>query len=255
MSFSRPVSRALTLVGAAALALALLAPAAVAQEGVAATMLIDTGHDSNEMTVTAQGENLRMDMNAGQGQMSMIWLPGRMLMVMHPQRMYMEFTEEMMKRMRDMMHNMPNMPDAEAEVPDFSEYTFERTGNTDTINGMSAFEVSMSGPDVDGDARLWMTEDTDVGMFEVFSRMGEAMASMNLPMMSRGDSPADALRDYMGLARAQGLPAGRVIRVVNTDNGDSVTITLQSVQHGPFGADVFAAPSDYTKQQMPMMQR
>lgn len=250
-------ARALGLTAVAALVVALVAPAAVAQQGVAANLLMESGGNAHQMTITAQGENLRMDMNAGSGDVTMIWLADSMLMVMHPQKMYMEFSKEMMDRMRGMMQNMPNMPDIEEDMEeqDFSEFTFERTGNTDTINGMSAFEVAMSGPDVDGDAMLWMTQDIEIGMFEVFAQMGDAMANMNMPMMNRGgDNPADTLQNYMSMARAQGLPEGRVIRVVNSAEGTTTTITLQSTETGPFDASKFAAPAGYTKQQMPMMQ-
>lgn len=253
----RHTRRALAVVGAAAVLAAAVVPAVAApQEGVAATILMEHGGSGNEMTITAQGENLRMDMDSPRGSMSTIWLPDRMLMIMHDQKMYMEFDKAMLDRMRSMMRNMPNMPNADTSAPDPSAYTFERTGNTDTINGMSAFEVAMSGPGVQGESHLWMTEDADVGMFEVFSHMGQAMANMNMPFMNRGGgNPTAALSEYMDMAHAQGLPDGRVIRIVNSKDGDTTTVTLQSVEQGPIDASRFAAPAGYKKQQMPMMQR
>lgn len=231
------------------------APGALAQDGVAATIVVDGASGSSQMTITTQGENLRMDMAGERGDVSMMWLPDRMVMIMHPQQMYMEFDEAMMERMRGMMGNMPQHAEAAeeaAEETDFSEFSFEETGNTDVINGMNAFEVAVSGPDAEDNVNLWLTEDTDIGMFEVFAGMGAALESMNMPMMNRGDSPAQALEDYTTLARVQGLPSGRVIRVVNPE--ENTTITLQSAEAGPFGAETWSAPEGYTKQQMPGMQ-
>jgi hypothetical protein len=227
-------------------------PALARGQDIAASFTMEGQGTSSTMKITTAGGNLRLDMTADQGQMSMIWAADSMLMIMHAQRMYMEFTKEMLERMQSMMGNMPGMP-ATPEAPDedFGAYSFERTGATETINGMSAFEVKITAPDGDK-GNLWLTTQTDTGLFEAFGAMSSAMANMRMPgMMQQGNDPAAELRQYMGMAQAMGLPDGRVIRVVDVAN--DVRITLTGVEQGPFGPETWAAPEGYTKQSMPMM--
>jgi len=224
---------------------------AIAQDDLAVSFTVQTGEGTMDMKTTTSADNVRVDMNSPRGEMSMIWLPDSMLMIMHSQKMYMEFTKEMMDRMRQMMGAMGGQRAQEsADDFDVTQWTFERTGNTDTINGWSCFEVAMTGPEGEKGA-LWMTEDIDVGLFESMSRMAERMSQgLGVPGMQ---NPMGRLRDTMAYAKAQGLPEGRVVRVVNET--ENVTITLGEVTHGPFGAETWAAPAGYTKQQMPMMPR
>lgn len=238
------------LITAVVLVLTVVTPAAAAaqQEFAMNVQVATTDGAPMEMKLWAGVGPMRMDMNGDMGQMSMVWSDGSMLMINHAQRSYMEFTREMMERMQQMMGQMGQN---NAEEPEFdpTAWTFERTGATDTINGMSAFEVKMTGPDGKSGA-LWMTNDTDTGLFEAFARLGETFQSMGMPGMR---NPMQRLRDYAFYARAQGLPEGRVIRVVDGETG--TVITVNGVEMGPFAADTWGAPAGYAKQQMPMMPR
>jgi hypothetical protein len=204
-----------------------------------------------DLKVTTTGDGTRLDMIGGEeGDVSMVWASGGMLMIMHSRQMYMEFTREMMDRMKQMMAAMGRAPEVETEVEiDPGSFSFERTGNTETINGMDSFEVSVTGPDGE-QSMLWMTEDSEIGLFETFVRMMEPMQEMSMPGM---DNPMGKFSDYMSLAKASGLPDGRVIRVVDSRNGSQ--ITLKEAMSGPFGDDILSAPAGYQKQAMPMMQR
>ncbi len=57
------------------------------------------------------------------------------------------------------------------------------------------------------------------------------------------------MQDVMGLARAQGMPEGVVIRIVNPANGS--TMTLREVDLSAVPASAFEAPEGYAKQAMP----
>lgn len=222
---------------------------AAPQDDVGVVFEVQSEGQTMEMKVISSALGTRFDMMGSErGDASMVWRQdGIMLMIMHSQQMYMEFTKEMMERMRQMMQQMGRAPEQPDEEVDVTEYSFEETGNTDTINGMSAFEVKVTGPEGD-QAMLWMTEDTEVGLFEAMVRMMEPLQNMAMPGMN---NPMASFNEYQSLARAQGLPDGRVIRVVDPNSGTQMT--LQEVIPGPFDDSMFSAPEGYQKQQMPMM--
>lgn len=218
------------------------------QQEFAMDLTMEGGDAPMTMRLWAGVGPVRMDMTGEMGQVSMIWTESAMIMVMHQQRSYMEFTKEMLDGMRQMMGRMGQEESAEPDF-DVTEWSFETTGATDTIHGMNAFEVRMTGPE-GKTGSLWMTEDTDIGLFEGFARLGETFESMGMPGRR---NPMQRLREYTFYARAQGLPEGRVIRVVDGESG--TVITVGDVDKGPFAADTWSAPAGYTKQQMPMMPR
>lgn len=245
--------RSLSFLALAALFFAVAAvPPAFAQSDVSAVMLVESDGNQQQMKISASGGNLRLDMQSPQGEASVVWTENTMLMIMHAQQMYMEFTQEMMERMRSMMGQMGNMPEAPDSVfdeDDVAQATFQVTGNTETINGRSAFEVQVTNPD-GKQATLWMTEDSEVGMFEVMSRMADAFSNMALPGMQRDGAGGMAeMQRYMTLARAQGMPDGVVVRVVDPESGSVITLTEADTSALP--ASTFAAPDGYTKQAMP----
>jgi hypothetical protein len=223
---------------------------AAPQSDVGVVFELQSDGRTMEMKVlSSDSMGTRFDMMGSErGDASMVWREdGMMLMIMHAQQMYMEFSKEAMERMSQMMQKMGRAPKQPSEEVDISQYSFEETGNTDTINGMDAFEVRVSGPEGD-QAMLWLTEDAEVGLFEAMARMMEPLQNMAMPGMN---NPMEGFSEYEALARAQGLPDGRVIRVVDAESGTQMT--LQEVIPGPFDASMFEAPAGYQKQQMPMM--
>jgi len=223
---------------------------ALAQEDISMSFAVQgVGEELNEMTVTVSGEMARFDIGE---QMSMVWSADWWRMIQHENRMYMEFDKAMMERMRQMMGNMPGAPDVQAEVDDFdpADMTFERTGATGTVMEYDVFEVAFS--DKDGrQGSMWLSEDAELGMFEVWTRMMGHLESLAGPMMGGGNATGNMQR-YMRFARAQGLPDGKVLRMT-TEDGANFEVT--GWKRGPFSADFWDAPAGYQKQTMPSFPR
>lgn len=242
-------------VAAIALCSGLVLAAAPPQEPDLAVSFTVTNPDegTNKMKATVGGEYARLDMQG----VSIIWGPQGWIMVQHDSQMFIRFTQAMMDRMRQMMERMPAQMRGNS-VPEMDEfdpaaYSFRRTGATDTVSDHSVFEVEMTGPEGQ-QASLWLSTSSEVGLFEVWSRLAEHLSKVAGPMMGGGPggrNPAAGMAKYMQLARAQGLPDGRVLRM---DSADGVSMVIDSWEHGPFG-NWKEAPANYREQKMPMMQR
>jgi hypothetical protein len=219
---------------------------ALGQDAAVNILMEGQNEDPVEMKLTLGGDMARMDFAQ---QVSMVWGPEWMRMIQHEAQVYMEFDKAMLERMRQMMGNMPGAADVESDIQDFdpASMSFERTGATETIMGLEAFEVAFSN-DEGQSGSLWMSEDAEVGLFETMSRMMTHLESLAGPMMGGGDTPTSDFRRYMALARAQGLPDGKVLRM---DSLDGVRMTMTGYESGPFGDDTWEAPAGYQKQAMP----
>jgi hypothetical protein len=57
---------------------------------------------------------------------------------------------------------------------------------------------------------------------------------------------------YAEIAKAQGMPEGRAVRIVSTGE-DQATSTLVGVEVGSVPANTFTPPADYEAMQMPAM--
>ena len=205
-----------------------------------------------EMTYWVTEGQFRMDMP----EMSIIWSSGdqpRMLMIQHAEKRYIEWGARQLDMMQQMMGRVPGGggSGSGSDDPMSGSLSFEATGNSETIGAWNAFEVQVRNEDGD-QGQLWLTEDTDVGLFEVFASVVDMAAAMRLPMGMGGQSsnPQEMLQGYAALARAQGLPEGRAVRIVSTESGGS-TVTLTAVQPGSPPAGTFDPPVDYQKMEMP----
>lgn len=238
---------------AAALALVLFPGTTFAQDDIQMSFRTETaGEEPHDMTMTVSGDMARFDFD---NMVAMIFSADWLRMVQIQEQQCIEFDREMMNRMRDMMANMPGAPRMdEMEEIDPTSFTFERTGNTDTILEHDVFEVAFS--DGSGNSgQLWLTESAEVGMFEVMSAMMTHLESLAGPMMGGGpggQNPAAQMRQYMQYARAQGLPEGRVLRMVS-DDGTRFEVTGWDM--GPFGADTWESPYECQQMQIPGFQR
>lgn len=230
-------------------AFALVPASAQAQDDV--SMSFNTqgvGEELRSMTVTVSGEMARFDIGDS---VSMVWSPDWWRMIQHENRIYMEFDQAMLERMRQMMGNMAGAPDVEAELDSFDpkNMTFERTGATDTIMQYDVFEVVFS--DEEGQqGSMWLSEDAELGMFEIWTRLMPRLKSLAGPMTAGG--PAGNLQRYMRYARSQGLPDGKVLRMTTKDGA---TFEVTGWVRGPFDADFWDAPGSYQKQAMPSFPR
>ncbi len=150
--------------------------------------------------------------------------------------------------MQQMMQQVPGIADQADSPFDPGQLQFQETGATDQIGSWSAFEVEMT--DSDGNVgALWLTTDSEIGLFEVMLRVADAASVMSSPMAGGGMSLS--FLQFQTVAQAQGLPAGRVVRIVS-DTGDGMTtITLTDVQPGPLPSGTFEPPAGYTQMQMP----
>lgn len=223
----------------------------------------ETRGEAIDMTYWLGDDAVRFD--AGD-KVSMIWIGGddpRMYIVQHDEKRYMVWGKEQFEMIRRMMERMPSgmMPGSDEpddDDTDIPNLRFIETGNRDQIGDWDAFEVEVQGLREGKTAAIWLTDDLDVGLMEVFAKTVEFMDSMKLPAMMAGqgggvDNPVQRFR---ALAQSSGLPDGRAVRVVNTDDGETSVMTLRSIGTGPFSFDPFGAPGDdYEEMRMPMMPR
>ena len=72
---------------------------------------------------------------------------------------------------------------------------------------------------------------------------------MSSPMGGGGMSLS--FLQFQTVAQAQGLPAGRVVRIVADDGAGTTTITLTDLEPGVLPASTFEPPAGYTQMQMP----
>jgi hypothetical protein len=237
-------------------ALACLATSSTAQaQDVKATVQIEPpGGPAMTMDYWMSSQGVRIDIAQPQA-VSIVMKSGDapgMLMIQHGEQRYIEWGEQQFQMMRQMMERLPagaggtGGSDTSSSV-NLDSVRFEPTGQTETIGPWSATEVRMTGLEAGQDATIWIASDLDSGLFEVFARMGDALEAMQMPMLGGGaGGPQEELMRYRQMTDAAGLPSGGVVRL----NAD-VTITLQSLDAGPFADDPFAPPAGYEKMQMP----
>ena len=199
-----------------------------------------------EMTYWVTEGQFRMDLP----EMSIIWASGdqqRMLMIQHAEKRYIEWDAQQLQMMQRMMGRMPGGGGSRSsgDQPMGDNISFEATGNSEAIGAWHAFEVQVRTDEGD-QGQLWLTEDTDVGLFEVFASVVDMTSAMQLPMGMGGqqNNPQEMLQRYSALARAQGLPEGRAVRIVSTEGGGA-NVTLTAVQAGSPPAGTFDPPAGY----------
>jgi hypothetical protein len=223
-------------------------------QDIKATVEIEpAGQASMSMDYWMSDDAVRIDMAQGQ-EMSIIWKSGDtpgMLMVQHAERRYIEWGEQQFQMMRQMMQRMAGAGGGggggDSADPDLDSVRFEPTGETETIGPWTATGVRMTGLEPGQEGTIWVAAELDSGLFELFARMGDALGAMQMPMLGGGASgPQGQLTRYLTMKDAAGLPDGGVVRI----NADA-TITLQSLEQGPFAEDPFAPPAGYEKMQMP----
>ena len=225
-----------------------------AEELTAVVQVETPGQPAMEMGFFVDPDRLRLDPSQD---VSVVWQGGaspKMLMIQHPQQQYMELGGQQLQMMQQMMQQMQNQNmggQSSPNAPDLAELTFETTNNVEQIGPWSAVEVLMTDPDGQ-QGSLWFSTDTNVGLFELMSRIGEATSALQMPMAGGGMSGAQQILQYQALAQAQGLPDGRVVRI-QSQGSDAATLTLASVEPGPLPVGTFDAPDGYGQMQMPMI--
>ncbi|MCH7749424.1 MAG: DUF4412 domain-containing protein [Acidobacteria bacterium] len=236
---------------AALISLLLLAGTTASAQDIKATVQIEAGGQSAmTMDYWMSDDSVRIDIAQPQA-VSIVWTSGDapgMLMIMHGERRYMEFGEQMLQMMQRMA-GAGGGADNSSSV-NIDTVRFEPTGQTETIGPWSAIGVRMTGLEPGQEGTLWVASELDSGLFELFARMGDALEAMRMPMLG-GGGPQQQLLRYRQMSNAPGLPDGGVVRLDANDQNGAMTITLQSLEEGPFGDDPFAPPAGYEKMQMP----
>ena len=251
MRISRSVPRA-TLIAGTSLSL-LVGGYAQAQDVKATVEIQPAGGAAMSMDYWMGSDAVRIDISQGQ-EVSMVWTAGAsptMLMVQHADRRYMEWGEQQFQMMRQMMQRVGG-GGGESPTVNVDNIRFAPTGETETIGPWSAAGFRITGMESGDENTIWIVSDLDVGLFEIFARMGDALEAMQMPMMGGGAGGAQSqLLRYTQMTNASGLPSGGVVRVDASDENGATTITLQSLAEAPFGDDPFVAPAGYEKMQMP----
>lgn len=223
-----------------------------AQSGVYLEQEIASSDGSMPMELWIQGSSMRVDMSQGDQPMSMIFKgedeASTTMVVMHGQRQYMVFDQQRMGMMQQMMGGMAggqgDVPDVEGQL-EAAVPTFTRTGRTEQIGSWSADEMLVESPDIDGELRIWLTEDIDLDYFEVMRGIAENMSSAQ-PLVGGAAGVFGGLGDV-------DFPAGYPVRVVTVNDGETTTITLKKFEQRSFDAETFEAPAGYQKIEMPGM--
>jgi len=237
------------------------APALPAQSvtGTYLEMEIQSGGQTQLMKLSLGPDRLRMDTGQDASFVSIGGDDGKMLIIQHGEKIYMEFTAEMMASLAAMMGQMP--PDVEQEEDeDTTPPTFTRTGNTKQVGEWSAYEVRVEHPEQQGELTMWFSQDVDADVQAIAEQvMGSLSSLLDNPMlrgmggMGGGAGVLDSMqRDIASLNMPDGFP----VQVISNDGGMQSTNTLRAIdQRASFGPSTWAAPEGYQKMQMPMIRR
>lgn len=220
-------------------------------DDVKAVMRIETdGQPPMDMEYSLGQEKTRLDMSQDVSIISMTGDTPGLFMIQHAEKSYMEFGPQQLEMMQRMFERVQGGGGPDSDAIDPTTMQFEQTGETQQIGPWSAFEVLMTGSDGQEGA-LWLTSDAEIGLFELFARAAEAASMMRNPMLGGGGGGPQQFRRLRALAEAQGLPDGRVVRIVSTDENGGGTITLANVEVGPLPGDTWVPPAEYEPRQMP----
>ena len=244
-----PMTTALRRIAFMLLAFSIVGPAtsAAQPDEFTATMAV-TGADRSETEIAvavAPGQT-RMGVSTPAAQLSLVFREnGSMLMARHAERQYLELTGQQLAAMQQMMGRASrNRP--EPDEFDLSQVRFTETGRREMVGTWNAFEVRVD----DGEVHFWISDDPPVGLIEVGQRLATATAAMAGPMAQGMEGGREFLR-FRALANAQGLPNGRVVRIVATDDDGPSVITLTEANASAVPPGAFDAPNGYTPMQMP----
>jgi len=244
------IARLASLVVAAAFLLMSTAVQAVPQSGTYLEIENNSGGQGQIIKLSLAADRMRMDTGEGISLINIGGEGGKMMMVQHAQRQYMEFTSEMMEAMAAMAGQMPQDMEHEAEagVPP----TFTRTGNTKMVGAWNAYEVRVEHPEQDDEMIMWMSQDVDADFSALVQQIMDSMSSLlNSPMMQMGGGGgAGDFQDFQRQMASVDMPDGFPVQIVTGDNTNTLLAIDQSAS---FGADTWEAPAGYTKMDMPFI--
>ncbi len=222
-------------------------------DDIKAVMRVETdGQPPLDMNFSFGHEKMRLDMSQNMSIVSTAGDTPSTLMIQHDEERYIEWGPQQLEMMQRMLQRAQDGAGGqEAATFDPATLQFEQTGLTQQIGSWNAFEVLMRGSDGQEGA-LWLTTDAEIGLFEISHRAAEAASILQNPMAGGGGGPQQFLQ-LRSLAEAQGLPDGRVVRIVSQDDNRGAIITLLDVETGPLPGDTFEPPAGYEKTQVPVI--
>jgi len=212
-----------------------------------------TDQTTMETPFWASADQLRMD-TIQPMEMTVIWSFGAepsLRMILHDKRVYVEWGPRELENARRMVQGLNRA----APSSDVENLGFEATGAHSTVAEWDAFEMRLL-PEVKEDGRrIWLSRDADYGLGEFFAHYARALhGTTQFPMTGTDNDP-------LGLGNGLSLPLdklssasgldGRVVRIVDDGRGSEppmpTTITLHSLESGPFSDDLFAVPDGYVR--------
>jgi hypothetical protein len=244
------------LAAAALLLLAGSAQGIAAQAGTYLEMETDSGGEVQVIKMSLGSGRLRMDIGQEMSLISIGGDNGKMLMIQHAEKSYLEFPAEMMEMMAGMMGGMP--PQMEEEMGDMTPPTFTRTGNTKQVGQWNAYEVLVQHPEQDGDLTMWFSPDVDADFRALAQQVMDSMSSLlNSPMlggMGGGGGAAGVIGQIQAQMTATNMPDGFPVQIVSNAGGSQSTNTLLAIDQGAsFGVDTWEPPAGYAKMDMPFI--
>lgn len=197
---------------------------------------------------------LRMDQTANQ--MSLLWIGGEggsMSMVMHPEKMYMQYSMEDVERMLGQTRAQAQAESAEEAFG--SPPRFVATGNTKTVGAWNASEYGLEGPEDTPDVIFWFSQDAGAELRPVVEQLVAAIDALNTPALRRisGGMPDGGLVAHLNASWDEmGVPPGFPVEIVTSEGGTLTTITVVSIEQGALDAADFEPPDGYQRMQMPI---
>ena len=180
---------------------------------------------------------------------------GKLLMVMHQQKTYMEFAAAMMASMAGMLGQMP--PETEEELVEATQPTLTRTGNTKQVGEWAAYEVLAQNPGEDGGMFMWFSQDVGADFRTLAEQILTSMSSLlNSPIMSMismaGGSDLGLFDGIQAQFEAVDMPDGFPVQIISSADGMERTSTLKAIdQDATFDTATWEPPEGYTKMRMP----
>lgn len=180
---------------------------------------------------------------------------GKLLMVMHQPKTYMEFAAAMMASMAGMLGQMP--PETEEELVEATQPTLTRTGNTKQVGEWAAYEVLAQNPGEDGGMFMWFSQDVGADFRTLAEQILTSMSSLlNSPIMSMismaGGSDAGLFDEIQAQLEAVDMPDGFPVQIISSADGMERTSTLKAIdQDATFDTATWEPPEGYTKMRMP----
>tara|TARA_B100000929_G_scaffold167457_1_gene132617 strand:+ start:1211 stop:1996 length:786 start_codon:yes stop_codon:yes gene_type:complete len=180
---------------------------------------------------------------------------GKLLMVMHQQKTYMEFAAAMMASMAGMLGQMT--PEVEEELVEATQPTLTRTGNTKQVGEWAAYEVLAQNPGEDGGMFMWFSQDVGADFRTLAEQILTSMSSLlNSPIMSMismtGGSDPGLFDEIQAQLEAVDMPDGFPVQIISSADGMERTSTLKVIdQDATFDTATWEPPEGYTKMRMP----